>query len=379
MADKKQVALLRQGVREWNAWREGLIQIAALDGDAHLISADLEEADLVGTNLVRANLVYANLQKADLSGAHLADADLERANLRGAKLNDYTNLERTNLWGANLTDAQLKTANLNGAHLSSAILSRANLSGAQLIGADLRGANLFGADLEGAVLAGTCLIHANLEMANLHGAKLNDTVFADSDLSAVTGLETCEHYGPSIIDVRTLQQSDPLPLEFLRGVGLPDSLIAYLPSLLNQPLQMYSCFISYSSKDRDFAERLYADLQNKGVRCWFAPRDLPIGAKTWDSIDEAIKLRDKLLLILSENSIISDWVEDEVSKAFAEERDREQLVLLPVRIDDCVMETPEPWARKLRDQRHIGDFTKWRDRDAYQASLDRLLRDLARA
>jgi hypothetical protein len=40
-------------------------------------------------------------------------------------------------------------------------------------------------------------------------------------------------------------------------------------------------------------------LQNKGVRCWFAPHDLPLGAKTWDAIDEAIRLRDKLLLILS--------------------------------------------------------------------------------
>jgi len=35
-------------------------------------------------------------------------------------------------------------------------------------------------------------------------------------------------------------------------------------------------FISYSSKDQAFAERLHADLQNKGVRCWFAPHDLPI-------------------------------------------------------------------------------------------------------
>jgi hypothetical protein len=139
---------------------------------------------------------------------------------------------------------------------------------------------------------------------------------------------------------------------------------------------MYSCFISYSSKDQNFAERLHADLQDKGVRCWFAPHDLPIGARAWDAIDEAIRLRDKLLLILSENSIASDWVEDEVNKAFAEERKRKQLVLFPVRIDDAVMNTPEPWAGKLRDQRNIGDFRKWKDHDAYQKSLERLLRDL---
>ena len=103
---------------------------------------------------------------------------------------------------------------------------------------------------------------------------------------------------------------------------------------------------------------------------------MPIGAKIWDAIDEAIKLRDKLLLILSQNSIESDWVEDEVQKAFAEERDRKKLVLFPVRIDDAVMETPEPWARKLRDQRNVGDFRRWKDHDAYKQSFDRVVRDL---
>jgi hypothetical protein len=118
------------------------------------------------------------------------------------------------------------------------------------------------------------------------------------------------------------------------------------------------------------------DLQNKGVRCWFAPHDLPIGAKTWDAIDEAIRLREKLLVILSQASIASDWVEDEVNKAYAEERERNQTVLFPIRIDDAVMTTAEPWARKLRDQRHIGDFQRWNETAEYQKSLERLLRDL---
>jgi TIR domain len=89
-------------------------------------------------------------------------------------------------------------------------------------------------------------------------------------------------------------------------------------------------------------------------------------------------LRDKLLLILSENSIASDWVEDEVQKAFAEERDRKELVLFPVRLDEAVMEAPEPWARKLRDQRNIGDFRRWKHHDAYKQSFERVLRDLTK-
>jgi hypothetical protein len=52
-------------------------------------------------------------------------------------------------------------------------------------------------------------------------------------------------------------------------------------------------------------------------------------------------LRDKVLLILSEHSIGSDRVEDEVSKAFAEERKRGVTVLFPVRLDDAVIDTSE--------------------------------------
>jgi len=186
----------------------------------------------------------------------------------------------------------------------------------------------------------------------------------------------CRHVGPSVIDFRTLSVSENLPISFLRGCGLPDILIDYLPSLRGDAIQFYSCFISYSAKDQVFADRLHADLQNKGVWCWFAPHNLPIGAKTWDAIDEAIRLRDKLLLILSKASIASEWVEDEVNKAYAEERSRKEIVLFPIRIDEAVMTTAEPWAAKLRDQRNIGDFRQWKRPSEYQKSLDRLLRDL---
>jgi hypothetical protein len=146
--------------------------------------------------------------------------------------------------------------------------------------------------------------------------------------------------------------------------------------LLNKAIQHYSCFISYSSKDQTFAERLHADLQNKGVRCWFAPHDLRIGAKIIDALDEAIRLRDKVLLILSEGAIASDWVEGEVTRALDEERTRKNVVLFPVRLDDAVMQTSEAWARLLRGQRNIGDFTRWKEHDSYQKSFERLMRDL---
>jgi hypothetical protein len=199
---------------------------------------------------------------------------------------------------------------------------------------------------------------------------------ADVDLSQIKNLDAINHEGPSSVDYRTLQRSGPLPLSFLRGVGLPDNLIDYLPSLLGEAIQHYSCFISYSSNDENFARRLHADLQDKGVRCWFAPEDMKIGAKIRDTIDEAIRLRDKVLLVLSKASIASDWVEDEVDKAFEEERQRGAVVLFPVRVDDAVMKTKKAWAAKLRRSRNIGDFRDWKNHDAYQRAFGRVLRDL---
>jgi hypothetical protein len=45
--------------------------------------------------------------------------------------------------------------------------------------------------------------------------------------------------------------------------------------------------------------------------------------------------------VLSEGAIASDWVEGEVTRALDEERERKQLVLFPIRIDDAVMDTTE--------------------------------------
>ena len=276
--------------------------------------------------------------------------DLSEANLIGA------NRSGANLVRANLVRANLRWANLSSANLSTASLSRGNLSGANLHRADLGGADLSGADLS--------------------DAALRETVFGDINLSGAKGLESCTYIGPSTVDHRTLAKSGKLPLKFLRGVGLPDTFIDYLPSLLGDALEFYSCFISYSSKDQKFAERLHADLQDKGVRCWFAPEDLKIGAKTRPAIDEAIRVRDKLLLILSEKSIESDWVEKEVETAFEEESRRKETVLFLIRLDNTVMETDEAWAADIRRTRNIGDFRHWKDHDAYQKAFDHLIRDL---
>ena len=142
------------------------------------------------------------------------------------------------------------------------------------------------------------------------------------------------------------------------------------------PIQFYSVFISYSSQDRDFADRLYADLQAKGIRCWFDHEHLKIGDEIRNVIEANIRVHDKLLLVLSAHSVASEWVCNEVETALEQERRRKHPVLFPVRLDDAVMETEAGWAGLVRRRRHIGDFRGWEEHDAYKKAFARLLRDL---
>jgi hypothetical protein len=243
-----------------------------------------------------------------------------------------------------------------------------------LDGVKLAGADVFGVDFTETTWNGV----------DVTGTRMGETLLCDVDLSGAYRLEVVHHIGPSFIDERTLRQSWPLPEVFLRGVGLSNDFIRYLPSLMGQALEFYSCFISHSSKDEEFAVRLYADLQSNGVRCWFAPEDMRIGDKFRQRIDEAIRLHDKVLIILSEESVDSPWVEDEVESALEKERKatargEDRTVLFPIRLDDAVMESDTAWAANIRRTRHIGDFTRWKEHGAYSDAFERLMRDLKAA
>jgi hypothetical protein len=204
------------------------------------------------------------------------------------------------------------------------------------------------------------------------------TVLGNVDLSEAEGLETVAHVGGSTVGIDTLYLSKGQISEvFLRGAGVPDTLITYIGSLVVKPFDFYSCFISYSSKDDEFAQRIHADLRSKQVRCWFAPEDLKIGERFRDRIEESIRIHDKLLIVLSVNSINSPWVQTEVEAALERERHENRLVLFPIRLDDSIMDATQAWAAEIRRTRYIGDFTRWKDHDSYKKTFSRLLRDLA--
>jgi hypothetical protein len=254
-------------------------------------------------------------------------------------------------------------------------LSGANLSGANLSDADLRDADLDRANLH----------RASLDGANLGGAIIAHTIFVDFDLGKAKGLDTVHHYAPSSIGIDTIYRSKgQIPDVFLRGAGVPENFITFMKSLTGPSLDFYSCFISYSTKDQEFADRLYTDLQAKGVRCWFAPHDIQGGRKIHEQIDEAIKIHDKLLLVLSDASMSSNWVKTEIANARAKEEEQQRQMLFPISL--VSFDRIKAWklfdadtgidsAREIREY-FVPDFSNWKDHDIYAEAFDLLMRSL---
>jgi hypothetical protein len=92
-------------------------------------------------------------------------------------------------------------------------------------------------------------------------------------------------------------------------------------------------------------------------------------------VDAAIRVHDKLVLILSHESTKSPWVQYEVEKALSAESYSKRTILFPIRLDDSIFQTAVPWAEALK-QRFILDFSDWKEEQPYRFSLSRLAKAL---
>jgi hypothetical protein len=271
-------------------------------------------------------------------------------------------------------------------------LRKADLISADLSGADLRKADLRKADLIKADLSG-----ANLREADLSGADVSFATFGATDLSKTCGLGEVMHYFPSIIDTHTLRLSKgKIPEVFLRGCGLPDWEIEaaklHNPDLTNeeivkiqyriydlratQAIQISPLFISYSHADSTFVDTLEKGLNEKGVRFWRDIHDMTAG-RMETQIDRAIRQNPTVLLILSKNSMNSDWVQHEVRKARELEKELGRDALCPIALDDGWKSSR--WPQRVMEQvmeYNILDFSKWEDESTFQTKFAKLLSGL---
>jgi len=231
-------------------------------------------------------------------------------------------------------------------------------------------------------LAKVLFIETNFNKTNFTHAKLGNTIFGKNDLTTSIGLEVIQHDFPSIIGIDTFQKSQgKIPIEFLRGSGLSDIDIEYAklanPELSNEeiseitqnifdlkatrPIQISSLFISYSHANSDFVNKLEARLNKQGIRFWRDIHDATSG-RLEKQIDRAIRHNPTVLVILSEHSTSSDWVEHEVRLARKLEKELGRDVLCPIALDNSwkICDWPERIKEQIMEY-NILDFSNWED------------------
>jgi hypothetical protein len=306
------------------------------------------------------------LDGEDFSDLQLEGQDFRRATLRNA------NFVNCNLTGANFAETDLSGASFRGAKLENVIFSNANVSRV----------NFYRSNLLGAAFVG-----ANLFSANFRESEMGQTVFANVEMETCVGLDTVNHKSPSSVGVECLYRSgNNLPIKFLEGVGFTKILLEYLPDLVRagSPIQFHSCFISYSHTDEAFARRLWAGLRRERIRVWYAPEEMKGGKKLFEQIDRAIQLHDKLLIVLSTESISSNWVQTEIRRARKQERLKSERKLFPIRL--CDMETLKAWecfdsdsgrdvAEEVREY-FIPDFSGWTKPGRFEREFEKLCQAL---
>ncbi|MDM8515681.1 pentapeptide repeat-containing protein [Desulfobacterales bacterium HSG16] len=384
MMQNKYVRLIKEGVNNWNSWRKkNPEEIPDLYGvnlcffnltaanftKTNLWEANMNKARLKNANFRGADLCFANLNGTDLNGVDLGGANLTEADLTGAKITN-ANLRNANLWGAKLKDAKISYADLSGANLSEADLTMSHLDRLKL-----RGTNFSDAKLRSSVIRNTDFFSTDLTRSDFTDSTIAWCGFSNMDFRTVKGLDSIIHNGPSSVGIDSiLRSSGAIPKSFLLGAGVPDEFVMQMDAIAGSTLEFQSFVLSFSDRDRDFAHKLHKDLTEAGIRCWNFTEEF----KTPEQIRKTIHFFDKVLLVMSESSMASNWLKAEIGEAFSEENKRNRSMLFPVCLDKKIMRLDEKWAQELRSSRLLINFEEWENAGRYAASFNQLLKDISR-
>lgn len=361
MADPIQIKRLSKGLQNWNRWRKKTGRRAKLDLSTHTF---------YGAH-------FPNLQFT-LNPETIKRRELLKSRTRSRRRLPERSILNLDLFRIDLTGGDFRGADFSRSVFCDVLFSDADLTSAVFDGAILIGARFDGADLSGSSFRG----------AHLAGAIFDSTRILGVNFRGTRGLLATIHRGPSTIDRATITKSRGIPAFFLRRCGW-DELDIYVSEFYRDDIgrssimkiaegiaelksehaeNYFSCFISYSHQDREFAKRLFTVLDSRHIRCWLDERQMLPGDDIYDEVDRGIRQWDKVLLCCSEHSLSSWWVDNEINSSFEKERTlmaergEKTLVLIPLDLDGFMFSPKWKSGKKAEVQSRIAArFVGWED------------------
>lgn len=97
--------------------------------------------------------------------------------------------------------------------------------------------------------------------------------------------------------------------------------------------QMISIFLSHSWKDKFFVRELAKKIESYGIKVWLDEAELKVGDSLIQKIGEAIETTDFVGVVLSSNSVNSEWVQRELQAAMQKEFRKRKVVVLPILLE----------------------------------------------
>lgn len=125
----------------------------------------------------------------------------------------------------------------------------------------------------------------------------------------------------------------------------------------------FDAFLSHAHADKAVVDVLYRWLERAGLKVWYDAIHLGAGAKIATELGQAIARCRSVLVVMSQASVDSGWVEDEWNLASVERNNKatRDFRIIPIRIEDCQVPRILVATKWVDFVDRMDDITAWSD------------------